>query len=143
MSIFRDDENEYSKKAASSTNHPSLYLSPLLYPPNKEKWKDISETIISAFLEQGNTQLIRQYSGHRENKNGEFRFDLICYKGKCQNKKSGVDQENDTFTNICQSVPLSNGTQVFYRKDIRKDVFVNKSLSIRDTGEKYGGNSLS
>ena len=66
MSIFCDDENEYSKKAASSTNHPSLYLSPLLYPPNKEKWKDISETIISAFLEQGNTQLIRQYTGQKK-----------------------------------------------------------------------------
>ena len=48
-------------------NCASLYFSPKIYPPTREGWSKISDVIIKAFLDNGNTELIRKQTPKRIN----------------------------------------------------------------------------
>ena len=58
MDIFCIPDNDYVPQQPD-LEFPSMHLPPDIYPPTQDSWKKVSDIIIRAAADQGNTLLIR------------------------------------------------------------------------------------
>ena len=134
MSIFCWDS---VPPGAPGLDFPSFYFSPKIYKPTKEGWFKLSDDIIKLFLDNGHTQLIRQSTPGTKTaskKSGEFRYSLICRRGRIHQKNTTDGQKN----NQRESQTLPNGTTIDYKREIRLDPFSNKQRGIRGNFKNEG-----
>ena len=115
-----------------------MHLPPDIYPPTQDSWKKVSDIIIQAAADQGNTLLIRNGGTRRKpnKKTREFRYDLLCQRAKCfqplkeqERSMSTLNVNNDNncyFTNE-------------YKHGIRQDPVCGQSrIGIRGTAKNEG-----
>lgn len=121
---------------------PSVYFSPKMYPPTREGFEKISETITDAFYRQANTSLVKGRRPCKREPNkatGEVLFTLECTKGRPEDSRNKSGDNNRGFDDVMRP----DGECISYKKGVRLNWMINdRNKGTRHSESKHGGKRM-